>query len=385
MPMRNTSSSFRIEQQAAYGSVQPRATLARASKKALATANVALAHAASLKYVVLLLCSALSLGSSYCYHSPAALKNQLQQHFSSQLTKNEFEVLFVSLFIVCVCVRVLCVLECFDRMRTRVCRFPIITTRPTRPPHCRCLRRLVLLLIVRATESAVHGLLDAQYPAAFLWRPAGRQDWSTADAARSHGTRGRRSDGTCGRHVHVQFPCHAGKTSGVHCPPMSASMEEAEPLTSVIMQLGRIIFGFGGESLGVARTTFIATWFKKRELGAFKIATCGLFRVPARSLVADAVERRWVGRDCNWDDSIGDRSREQLLRSREHPQQLPESLRRRPVRHPVRAVARSGRVCGVNGGDSGPHPDRPVCAVESAGLAPEWQAYAGDDEQQCED
>lgn len=35
----------------------------------------------------------------------------------------------------------------------------------------------------------------------------------------------------------------------------------------VCMQLGRIIFGFGGESLGVARTTFIATWFKKRELG----------------------------------------------------------------------------------------------------------------------
>lgn len=33
------------------------------------------------------------------------------------------------------------------------------------------------------------------------------------------------------------------------------------------LQLGRIIFGFGGESLGVARTTFIATWFKKRELG----------------------------------------------------------------------------------------------------------------------
>lgn len=36
----------------------------------------------------------------------------------------------------------------------------------------------------------------------------------------------------------------------------------------ILLQVGRVIFGFGGESLGVARTTFIATWFKKRELGA---------------------------------------------------------------------------------------------------------------------
>lgn len=53
-------------------------------------------HSTPLKCVMLLLCSALGLGSNYCYHSPAALKNQLQQHFSAELQKDQFEVLFVS-------------------------------------------------------------------------------------------------------------------------------------------------------------------------------------------------------------------------------------------------------------------------------------------------
>lgn len=32
-----------------------------------------------------------------------------------------------------------------------------------------------------------------------------------------------------------------------------------------------MIFGFGGESLGIARTTLIAEWFKKRELGTLHL------------------------------------------------------------------------------------------------------------------
>ncbi|KAF1324104.1 Major facilitator superfamily, partial [Globisporangium splendens] len=46
-----------------------------------------------------------------------------------------------------------------------------------------------------------------------------------------------------------------------------------------IMLLGRIIFGFGGESLGVARTTFIATWFKKRELGLLSQVFSSVHRI----------------------------------------------------------------------------------------------------------
>lgn len=75
-------------------------------------------HSTALKCLVLTLCSALALGSNFCYHSPAALKNQLQQHFSARLKKDQFEVLFVSFLqclrvhvhacmCTCVCLRVL--------------------------------------------------------------------------------------------------------------------------------------------------------------------------------------------------------------------------------------------------------------------------------------
>lgn len=49
----------------------------------------------SLKALVLLLVSSAVFGSSYCFHNPAALKNQLQEHFLGAMEKDEFEVLFV--------------------------------------------------------------------------------------------------------------------------------------------------------------------------------------------------------------------------------------------------------------------------------------------------
>lgn len=34
-----------------------------------------------------------------------------------------------------------------------------------------------------------------------------------------------------------------------------------------LMLVGRVVFGFGGESLGVAQGTLVASWFKNSELG----------------------------------------------------------------------------------------------------------------------
>jgi hypothetical protein len=33
------------------------------------------------------------------------------------------------------------------------------------------------------------------------------------------------------------------------------------------VQAGRVLFGFGGESLGVAQGTLVASWFKNSERG----------------------------------------------------------------------------------------------------------------------
>jgi hypothetical protein len=80
----------------AMGSAHAHAPATPRAKKAALFSSNAHAHAPPLKYVVLLLCSALTLGSTYCYHNPSALKNQLQQHFSATLQKDQYEVLFVS-------------------------------------------------------------------------------------------------------------------------------------------------------------------------------------------------------------------------------------------------------------------------------------------------
>jgi hypothetical protein len=49
-----------------------------------------------MKATVLMLSSTLAIGSNYCYHNPGALKNQLQEHFSSTYSADEYEILFVS-------------------------------------------------------------------------------------------------------------------------------------------------------------------------------------------------------------------------------------------------------------------------------------------------
>lgn len=104
-----------VKSKSSYGSMRgSRASLSRSSSSTSSTNGkdqhhlhqpsssqqqpqlAAYVHSTSLKCVVLLLCSALGFGSNYCFHSPAALKNQLQQHFSSELQKDQFEVLFVS-------------------------------------------------------------------------------------------------------------------------------------------------------------------------------------------------------------------------------------------------------------------------------------------------
>lgn len=41
----------------------------------------------------------------------------------------------------------------------------------------------------------------------------------------------------------------------------------ATRLTLLCCQIGRMLFGLGGESINIAQTTLIATWFRKRELG----------------------------------------------------------------------------------------------------------------------
>lgn len=94
----------------------------------------------SLKALVLLLVSSAVFGSSYCFHNPAALKNQLQEHFLGAMEKNEFEVLFVS--------------------------------------HEDGLwGSTVLTLVLGSVEHAVHSVLDAQYLPSVRWRPYGRQVW----------------------------------------------------------------------------------------------------------------------------------------------------------------------------------------------------------------
>lgn len=40
----------------------------------------------------------------------------------------------------------------------------------------------------------------------------------------------------------------------------------------MLYQIGRMLFGLGGESINIAQTTLIATWFRKRELGTFGCA-----------------------------------------------------------------------------------------------------------------
>jgi hypothetical protein len=49
----------------------------------------------SIRWVVLVLSCILMIGNYYCFDNPAALKSQLQQHFS-QFPKDRYEFLFVS-------------------------------------------------------------------------------------------------------------------------------------------------------------------------------------------------------------------------------------------------------------------------------------------------
>ncbi|TMW66094.1 hypothetical protein Poli38472_003859 [Pythium oligandrum] len=134
------------------------------------------------KALVLFLCSALGFGSNYCFHNPAALKNQLQQHFNEAMGKNEYEVLFNLLYtLYSIPNIVLPFVGGFfvDRIGAR---------------------QMLLLL----TSFVLIGQLIMAFGSSIL--------------------------------------------------------------SFQTMLIGRIVFGFGGESLGVARTTFIATWFTKHEL-----------------------------------------------------------------------------------------------------------------------
>lgn len=43
-------------------------------------------------------------------------------------------------------------------------------------------------------------------------------------------------------------------------------------MIAVLSQAGRVLFGFGGESLGVAQGTLVASWFKNSELGTLRLS-----------------------------------------------------------------------------------------------------------------
>ena len=46
----------------------------------------------------------------------------------------------------------------------------------------------------------------------------------------------------------------------------------------IIMQVGRFVFGIGGESLAVAQNTYAVTWFKGKELNmVFGFQVSGIF------------------------------------------------------------------------------------------------------------
>ncbi|DAZ99603.1 TPA: hypothetical protein N0F65_001431 [Lagenidium giganteum] len=132
-------------------------------------------HNPSLKYIVLVLCSVLAMGSNYCFHNPAALKNQLQQHFSADMSKDEYETLYST-------------------------------------PN----------IVLPFVGGVLVDKLGAQ---------------------------------------HMLLVLTALAVIGQAIVALGCSLVDFR-----IMLVGRIVYGFGGESLGVARTTFISSWFKQEEL-----------------------------------------------------------------------------------------------------------------------
>jgi hypothetical protein len=60
---------------------------------------------------------------------------------------------------------------------------------------------------------------------------------------------------------HFKFQDYAGMSRN------NSIKEISLKLILLLYQMGRIIYGIGGESLGVARSTFVSSWFRKQELG----------------------------------------------------------------------------------------------------------------------
>jgi hypothetical protein len=132
---------------------------------------------------VLLLSSALAFGSNFCYHNPAALKNQLQQHFSYTVEKNEFEMLFVR-----------------GQKPTLSCTIGCMSSR--------CCQ----------TEHALHALLDAQCRATVSWWFPRRSHWRAADAAAAHELCADRPVHHGVWLHHLELPLDVGQSSSVFDP-----------------------------------------------------------------------------------------------------------------------------------------------------------------------
>ncbi|OQR97464.1 Major Facilitator Superfamily (MFS) [Achlya hypogyna] len=135
-----------------------------------------------MRWLVLVLSCTLMIGNYYCFDNPAALKSQLQQHFSGELPADRFEFLFNMLYTLYSIPNI--ILPFFggflvDRLGARLC------------------------LMMFATAITVGQIVFA-------------------------------------------FGCSISQFN--------------------IMLLGRVLFGLGGESLGVAQSTLVASWFKNKEL-----------------------------------------------------------------------------------------------------------------------
>ena len=72
---------------------------------------------------------------------------------------------------------------------------------------------------------------------------------------------------SCGRRITLAFSIVYRAAGTCSCPRCQALFAVGVSLKSyTIMIFGRILFGLGGESQGVAQSTLVAIWFGEREI-----------------------------------------------------------------------------------------------------------------------
>lgn len=197
-------------------------------------------HSALLRWIVLALSCFFLMGNYYCYDNPAALKSQLQQHFSAY-SIDAFEMRFVRgacvlLLLIYYACNVLC--RCTHNM---LCVYGYCCrTCSTRSTQCQtlCCRSsaarlsIALVLTQRSCSS--------------------RRSFSSGKSSLHLARRSRALE-----------PCWCDRS--LAAPSMLDRLGSDNDAVRAA-QVGRFVVGLGGECLSVAQGALVVKWFKNEEM-----------------------------------------------------------------------------------------------------------------------